>query len=72
MLKLVSSQPAPRPTFAMLRAVAEEAADDGDARTCAVALAAIRNRFPERRAAADSIQLENAGWLNRAAHLRAV
>lgn len=68
MLKLVSSQPAPVPTFAMLRAVAEEAADEGDYRTARVAVAAIRNRWPERGTAALNIEAD----IGRACHLRVV
>lgn len=68
MLKLVSSQPGPRPTFAMLRAVAEDAADDGDFRTARVAVAAMRNRFPERAVTANSLEAEIGG----ASYLRVV
>lgn len=68
MLKLVSSQPAPRPTFAMLQAIAEEAQDDGDYRTARVAAAAIRNRWPERVTAANLIEAEIGG----VCHLRVV
>lgn len=58
MLKLVSSNPAPMPTFAMLRTIAEEAADEGDAQTARVAVAAIRNRWPEQRTTANAIEAE--------------
>lgn len=61
MLKLVSSNPAPQPTFAMLRQIAEDAADDGDTRTARVAVAAIRNRWPERRVTANHIEAELGG-----------
>lgn len=61
MLKLVSSQPAPRPTFAMLRAIAEDAADEGDYRTARIAVAAIRNRFPERATTANNLEAEIGG-----------
>jgi hypothetical protein len=61
MLKLVSSNPAPKPTFAMLRQIAEEAADEGDTRTARVAVAAIRNRFPERITTANNIEAEIGG-----------
>lgn len=68
LLKLVSSQPAPSPTFAMLRSIAEDAADEGDMLTARVAVAAIRNRWPERIVAANNIEAEIGG----ACHLRVV
>lgn len=58
MLKIVSSNPAPKPTFAMLQQIAEDAADDGDYRTARVAVAAIRNRWPEQRTTANAIEAE--------------
>ena len=61
LLKIVSSNPAPQPTFAMLQAIAEEAADDGDYRTARVAVAAIRNRWPERIVTANAIEAEIGG-----------
>lgn len=61
LLKLVSSNPAPQPTFAMLRQIAEDATDDGDTRTARVAVAAIRNRFPERIVTANAIEAEIGG-----------
>lgn len=68
MLKLVSSQPGPQPTFAMLQAIAEDAADDGDLCTARVAVAAMRNRFPERSVTANSLEAEIGG----ASYLRVV